>query len=53
MSDQLNFSPLRHECGRLNLNTNNQPGIVIGFAGLIVEKQNTILIHLALFLQRN
>jgi len=26
MRDQLNFTPLRNECGILNLNTNSQPG---------------------------
>jgi len=26
MRDQLNFRPLRNECGIINLNTNSQPG---------------------------
>ena len=26
MRDQLNFTPLRNECGILNLNTNSEPG---------------------------
>ena len=44
MRDQLNFTPLRNECGILNLNTNSQSGST-GSVGLNTETKSTISIH--------